>query len=177
MGRTWCSLQGAELGERLLIHGFPVLRRKNGGRILLADGVTINAALWSNPLNDGRRTVLHADGGAGIRIGQDAGLSSSRLVAYSGITVGPGTLIGAGCLICDSDMHEVPLGSPKKIRTAPIAIGKNVFIGANTTVLKGVSIGDGSVIGANSVVTSSIPAHSLAAGNPAKVVRLLEPVG
>ena len=53
----------------------------------------------------------------------------------------------------------------------PITIGENCWIGRNVSILKGVTIGDNSVIAANSVVTKSIPANSIAAGNPAKVVK------
>lgn len=98
-------------------------------------------------------------------------MSSSRLIAYRGITVGEATLIGAGCLICDSDMHELPLGSTHPVNTAPIHIGDHVFIGANCTILKGVTIGDGAVIGAHSLVNGNIPPGALAAGTPATVKR------
>jgi acetyltransferase-like isoleucine patch superfamily enzyme len=174
LGRLWCGLHGVKTGAGVLVQGFPRFRSKNGAPISLGDRATLNAALWTNPLNDGRRTVLHAAGGSGISIGPDAGISSSRLIAFSGISIGAGTLIGAGCLICDSDMHEVPLGSGKKIATAPILIGRNVFIGAGSTILKGVTIGDGTVIGAGSIVTSSIPSGAMAAGNPARVIRFLK---
>lgn len=172
-GRLWGGLHGVKMGQGVLIQGFPRFTSKHGARITLGDRATLNAALWTNPLNDGRRTVLHAAGGAGISIGPDAGISSSRLVAFSGITIGAQSLIGAGCLLCDSDMHEVPLGSSRPVATAPILIGSRVFIGAGSTILKGVTIGDGTVIGAGSVVVSSIPSGALAAGNPAKVIRFL----
>ncbi|NDV69508.1 sugar O-acetyltransferase [Dysgonomonas sp. 25] len=58
-----------------------------------------------------------------------------------------------------------------KSYTAPVYIGRNVWIGGGSVILPGVTIGDNSVIGAGSVVTKSIPANSLALGNPARVVR------
>ena len=61
-----------------------------------------------------------------------------------------------------------------KSKTAPVSIGKNVWIGGGSLILPGVSIGDGSTIGAGSVVTKSVPAYCLAAGNPCRVVRFLE---
>jgi acetyltransferase-like isoleucine patch superfamily enzyme len=70
-------------------------------------------------------------------------------------------------------MHEVPLGSGHSVKTAPIHIGDHVFIGANCTILKGVTIGDGTVIGAHSLVIHDIPPRCLAAGNPAQVIRNL----
>ncbi len=138
---------------------------------MLESGVTLNATSWSNPLNDGRRTVLFAGPGGSIRFAKNSGASTSRIIAYKEILIGEESLIGAGCLICDSDMHEVPLGCGRPTAVAPIHIGNRVFIGANCTILKGVTIGDGAVIGAGSVITRNIPAGAMAAGNPATVRR------
>lgn len=80
-------------------------------------------------------------------------------------------MIGAGCLICDSDMHEVPLDSGNAVAMAPIKIGQRVFIGARCIILKGVTIGDGAVVGAGTVVSKDVPAGALAVGNPAVVVK------
>ena len=112
---------------------------------------------------------------ARIIIKDGAGISNSLLSCHESITIGKKTLIGADCMIVDSDFHEIPLGSPNAVQHAAVAIGDGVFIGARSIILKGVSIGNGSVIGAGSVVTKSIPAHCVAAGNPARVVRQLEP--
>jgi acetyltransferase-like isoleucine patch superfamily enzyme len=166
-GRVWCRCHGAEVHPTALIHGFPRIVRKPGAAIRIGPGVTINASCWSNAHNDGRRTVLFAGPSALIDLRENCGLSSSRIIAYEKILIGESSLIGAGSLICDSDMHEIPLGSENPVRVSPISIGCKVFLGANTTVLKGVTIGDGAVIGASSVVTGEIPPGTIAAGNPA----------
>jgi acetyltransferase-like isoleucine patch superfamily enzyme len=80
-------------------------------------------------------------------------------------------------MIFDTDFHPVePLG--RRYQTpdwenisAPVLIGSDVFLGARSIVMKGVTIGSGSVIGAGSIVTKDIPANVVAAGNPAKVIR------
>jgi UDP-3-O-[3-hydroxymyristoyl] glucosamine N-acyltransferase len=171
--RHWCMLHGAKVSPSALVHGFPHIKTKSGGRIILCDGATLNVARWSNPLNDSRGMNLYAGPGAIIQFDKNSGASTSRIISYAGIHIGEGSLIGAGCLICDSDMHEVPLGAQNSVNSAPIHIGKHVFIGANSIILKGVIIGDGAVIGAGAVVTGDIPPATLAAGQPARVLREL----
>ena len=93
--------------------------------------------------------------------------------------------IGGGCMIMDTDVHQLdylarrgekPANAEDKITTvqcAPVTIEDDVWIGANCQILKGVTIGARSVIGAGSVVTKSIPADCVAAGNPCRVIRHL----
>lgn len=72
-GRVWCRTHGAEVSGTALIHGLPRISRKAGARIMLGDHVTLNAAPWSNPLNDGRLTVLFAGPGATIHLKKTQG--------------------------------------------------------------------------------------------------------
>lgn len=169
--RTYLRLRGAKVGRNVRCNGIPYIKIRKGGHLILEDGVNINASRWANPHNMAGSTNFHVGANATLHLGQGVGISGSRLIAIEKIEIGAGTLIGAGCLICDSDMHEVPLGNPKGVKTAPIRIGERGFLGAGSIVLKGVEIGDGAVIGAGSVVTSSAPAHHLIAGNPALVIR------
>ena len=170
-GILWCRARGAQVHRTALIHGFPRIVVKSGASILIGPKVTLNASLWSNPFNDGRRMVLFAGPDAAIRLEEASGVSASRIIAHQSIRIGRGSLIGAGCLLTDSDMHEIPLGSSNSVRVSPISIGEGVFIGANTTILKGAEIEDHAVIGASSVVTAKIPRGSIAAGNPARPIR------
>ena len=172
-GILWCRLQGAQVHPGALIHGFPRIVIKPGGAVIIGPRVTLNAASWSNPFNDGRRTVLFAGPGALIELEEGCGLSSSRIIAHKSIRVGRDSMIGAGCLITDSDMHEIPLGSGNPVGVQAIRIGERVFLGAHCIVLKGVSVGDGTVVGAGSVVTRTLPAGVLAGGAAAAVRRPL----
>ena len=93
-----------------------------------------------------------------------------------GIEIGDNTLIGLNFEVADSDFHD--LHSTKRIggtpKTAKVTVGKNVFIGSNVKVMKGVNIGDNSVIANGSIVTKSIPANVIAGGYPAKMIKNLE---
>ena len=116
------------------------------------------------------KTVNH---GAQIIIGDYVGVSGCTISATTSITIGNHVLLGSGCLITDSDAHPI---DPDERRlgggcvSKPIVIEDDVFIGARAIVLKGVTIGKGSVIGAGAVVSKSIPSYSIAVGNPAKVI-------
>jgi len=112
-----------------------------------------------------------------ISIGDNVWINNSCIIMSEseGITIGENTLIGLNVEITDSDFHDLHPqrrmdGSPK---TSSIIIGKNVFIGSNVKILKGVQIGDNSVIANGSVVTKSIPENVIAGGYPCKVIRSL----
>lgn len=111
-----------------------------------------------------------------IRIGKYALLCPGvRIHAATRITIGDGCMMAQGAYITDADWHGIydrclPVGNH-----APVAIGNNVWIGDHAVVCKGVVIGDNSIVGAGSVVTRSIPENCIAAGNPAVVVKDLDP--
>jgi acetyltransferase-like isoleucine patch superfamily enzyme len=98
-----------------------------------------------------------------------------RIHCATSITVGNGVMFAHGSYITDADWHglydrAMPVGA-----TAPVTIGDNVWIGNNAIVCKGVTIGDNSVVGAGAVVVRDIPPHCVAVGNPARVVKELDP--
>lgn len=88
------------------------------------------------------------------------------------IQIGNNVSIAYGVLIQDSDYHTTydEQGNPKP-QTLPIIIEDNVWIGANVIILKGVTIGEGSIVAAGSVVTKSVPSYSLVGGNPARIIK------
>jgi maltose O-acetyltransferase len=114
---------------------------------------------------------------ATITIGDANAFSNNvAIVANEQVLVRDGCQIGDQVVIYDCDFHEISpksrVDSPGPAR--PVVIGNNVWLGSRAMVLKGVTIGDNSVIGAMSVVTKSVPANCIAAGNPAKVIRAIE---
>ncbi len=101
--------------------------------------------------------------------------NNTSLVAHSRIQLGDRCLIGDLVQIMDCDFHDLNPASRHSGAgaVAPVKIGNNVWLGSRVLVLRGVEIGDNSVVGAGSVVTHSIPANTIAAGVPAKVLRTL----
>lgn len=140
-------------------------RVENNGRIEIGDRVLI----------DGRTVLVElvAHEGGTLSVGASTYINYGvSISAHDRVSIGRNCQIGNYTLIMDNDYHDMndhlQLGESR-----PIAIEDNVWIGARVTVLKGVRIGEGSVVGAGAVVTKDVPPRSFAAGVPAKVVRAL----
>jgi len=119
-------------------------------------------------LLDGVRVVLEGPA-AEVEIGDSTWLSErTEINAHERITIGSGCAISWEVLIMDGDYHRI---SADAAPAAPIQIGDRVWIGVRAMILKGITIGDGAVVAAGAVVSSDVPARSLVAGVPAKVMR------
>lgn len=122
--------------------------------------------------NIGRGSLIWILEGGKINLkGNSFTAGNSMIISKESVTIGKDCAIAWGVTICDHDFHKLYLNGVQQIETAPIIIGNNVWIGMNSTILKGVTIGDGAVIAAHSVVTRDVPARSLVGGNPAKVIK------
>ena len=114
---------------------------------------------------------FYTDCGKNITVGKNVFINSGcRFQDQGGIFIGDGTLIGHNVVLATLNHGIVP-EERHDLFPAPIHIGKNVWIGANVTVLPGVTIGDNAVIAAGAVVTKDVPANVVVAGVPAKVIR------
>ena len=104
-----------------------------------------------------------------IMIGNEVDIGDSSFIgAYGQLIIGDNTAIAGGVVILDTDLHGID-GQPAKER--PIRIGRHVWIGLRAIILEGVTIGDNAIVGAGSVVTKSVDANSIVAGNPARFIR------
>lgn len=151
----------------------PRFVRISGPNIHIGDCFTAVA----EPMHQVEIGVWGREAGSGaIRIGRAVLMSpGSRISASDEILIGDGTMLANGVYITDSDWHGVYDRTARPAAATPVHIGSNVWLGDHATVLKGVHIGDNSVVGARAVVTSNVPANVIVAGNPARVIRELDP--
>lgn len=128
-------------------------------------------------LGDGAVMLQPREAASIISIGNCNVFSNNiAIIATQRICFGSGCLIGDQVMVLDFDGHEIAAASRKRGSgvSIPVHIGNNVWLGSRTMILKGVSIGDNTVIGAMSVVVKSLPPNCVAAGVPAKILRKLE---
>ncbi len=158
---------------------FRFMRSRRDGAVSLGDYVSCYAGCSFAVGENGRATV-----------GDFTLMNGALVMAEELIEIGSYCLISWNVGIADSDFHPIDpaqrredalalapyyKGRPPRppIRTAPVRIADNVWIGMNAVILKGVSIGENSVVAAGSVVSKSVPANTVVAGNPAVVVKQL----
>jgi acetyltransferase-like isoleucine patch superfamily enzyme len=166
LGIDWQLKSVQKIGTEIELSG-PVII-KNLGTIEVSDQVKFDAN-WHKPvyislMRPNARLII--ENNAYINYGTEISLVKEVIIgAYS--------LISIDCLIYDTDWHSLD-GFDREIPVSPTRIGRGVWLGARVMVLKGVSIGDNTVVAANSVVTNDLPNNVLAGGNPARVIRPID---
>lgn len=145
-------------------------------QLCIGEQVTFRNTTASNFVGIYKPSSLYVGNGARLTIGKGTGLSGVSIYCSLSISIGDHCTIGANCSLWDTDFH--PLDAQKRrdyeqqaTKSATIAIGNDVFVGAHSIILKGVTIGERAIIGAGSVVSCSIPADEIWAGNPARFIR------
>ena len=176
VNRMILRMHGAALGENVQIPG-KVFWQVGGGKISFGRDFYFSSGEGVNPIAGNMQGAVYVEDGARLTIGDNVGMSSTRLWVHNSVTIGDNVKIGACVLITDTDAHPMDYMARRNTnegtKSAPIVIEDDVWIGAHSVVLKGVTIGARSIIGAGSVVTRSIPADCVAAGNPCRVIRRL----
>ncbi|MDD5435106.1 MAG: acyltransferase [Nitrospira sp.] len=136
-------------------------------------------------------TLVTETVGSNISIGNNVFIGGGTILdCVASISVGDDVLISYQCLLADSDNHSILYNLRRRdladwkdggkhdwgtTNTKPIKICKGVWIGARVIILKGVTIGEGAIVGAGSVVTKDVPPYTIVAGNPARIIRELTP--
>ncbi len=168
--------------KQIWFRGFSVICALKGSEILInpmggGKRIHIFSHPFSNMIGLSQRCIIVAKNGGRIVINDGVCMSGCTIYSMESITIGRNTDIGSGCKIIDNDFHPLPYSQryPKeqldKVKKRPIVIGEGCFIGANSIILKGTTLGKNVVVGAGSVVCGSFPDNVIIAGNPARVVK------
>lgn len=181
--RSWVRLQQAwarhflepqleSLGEGALflrpwhvrLHG-PRIRLGRFAHVIGARGQPVSLCTWD------------ADGARGsIELGDHCLICPGvRVTAAGPVSIGDGCMLAAEVAISDADWHDLHDRTRAVGTTRPVRLERNVWVGERATITKGVTIGENAIVGAAAVVTADVPANAIAAGNPARVVRRLDP--
>lgn len=166
--------------RKIIFKGWAVIHSFKGSAIHIGEHTAIFSSFSSNMLGLYQRTIIVARYGGVINIGKHCGISGSTIYSWKSIEIGNYTRIGANCKIIDNDFHPIQLkyrheGQNKDYtERAPIIIGNDCFIGMNSIILKGTTLGNNVIVGAGSVVHGSFPDNCIIAGNPAKIVKKID---
>ncbi len=170
---AWGILRGAVIYRLATLRSLPVIHR--GVKVRTANGVVRVGHL--SEIHD--RVILSAmteeDGRAEVSIGDYTSIWYGTVIsARHRITIGSHCAISWNCTIIDNDMHEIIDSNESSARKdSAVRIGDHVWIGASAIVLKGVTIGENSVVAAGAIVTHEVAPNTLVAGAPAKPVRII----
>ncbi len=167
--------------KQIYFRGFSVVCAMKGSNILFnnAGGGEIN--IFSHPFSNmfglSQRCIIVAKNGGKIVINEGVGMSGCTIYSMESITIGRNTDIGSGCKIIDNDFHPLPYSERYPVerldllKKRPVVIGEGCFLGANSIILKGTTLGKNVVVGAGSVVSGTFPDNVIIAGNPARIIK------
>jgi len=161
----WCLRNATRVGERTRVWGSA--RVTNHGVLEIGDRVRIisTPAITEIGVREGARMTI------GSRSFINFGCSISASLS---VTIGPRCMIGSHVTLMDNDFHRVePERRDELPESAPIVLEENVWLGIRSIVLRGVTIGAGSVVAAGSIVSRNVPPRSLVGGIPARLIRSL----
>ena len=163
----------------LVFQGRCILQIKKGCQIIIGSHFKVNSGDTVG-IDNGSSSKIVVYSRAKLFIGHNSGISNTVIQCRNNISIGNFVNIGAGCLIMDNNFHSTNWQIRKdgndgeKAATAPVNIGDYVFIGAHSIIMKGVTIGEKSIIAAGSVVVKDIPPMQIWGGNPAKFIKDIE---
>jgi len=178
--RLFFLSSGVKFGRNMHVYNKFYLQKSTSAKISIGNNFEFSSGEAFNPLCRNIRGCIYASKNACIHIGNNVGISSACIWASEGIIIKNNVKIGGGSILIDTDAHSLDYMQRRHYSTdlsntksCAIVIEDDVLIGTNCIILKGVTIGAHSIIGAGSVVTKSIPSDCIAAGNPAKIVKHL----
>lgn len=172
---SYAKFIGITILGRVEFNGWTSFFRSTNSKIEIGRNCIFNSVCYKNYMGINHRCILSVtppdESMIGVlKIGDNCGFSGTSIRCFNKIIIGNNVRCGANTLIMDGDDH---FDDPRTSVPKPIILKDNVFLGANVVVKKGVTIGENSVIGMNSVVTHDIPANCIAVGVPCKVIKTI----
>lgn len=181
---TWIKLKGNGV-EFISVssNGVPQVDVALGGRFSIGKNFRMNNGKYFNKIGRQQPCMFIVTKEGYLSIGDEVGLSASTFFCTNRISVGNNVKIGGNCVFYDTDFHSLNYLERRddkidteKRKSRPVIIEDDVFIGAHSTILKGVTIGKGSIIGAGSVVSKPVPPGEIWGGNPAAFIKSLKDI-
>lgn len=173
-------IYGIPWGRGWRFYGTPIIQKHRRSKMSFGPGLQLRSYVRSNPMAPNHPVLLVTwQEGACLEVGSNFRMTGGSVCAAEKIVIGNNVVVGANTTIIDTDFHPLESGhrwtKPSDGRTSSVVIRDDVFIGMNCLILKGARIGQGSVIAAGSVVASDVPPQVIAGGNPAKIIRAINP--
>lgn len=172
------ALNNIQYGSGLIASGTPYLHISRSGKVQIGNKLSLGN--WAVTSASGLigKCKLEVRNGAVLIIGNNVGMTATTIICRQEVTIEDNVMIGVGTHIYDTNFHNISpfvridMHDPQSsVKSAPVILHKNAFIGAYTIILKGVSIGENSVVAAGAVVVKSIPDNQMWGGNPAKFIK------
>lgn len=169
-----------QIGEQLRLKGRPIFAIEPNAFMAIGRNVTFTSDVAGNLAGIFKPCSVAVQTEARLSIGDRCGFSGVSIFCAEEILIGNDLTCGVNVCIWDTDFHPLDAAARRAndrnaIKTRPIRIGNDVFLGANCLVLKGAMIGDRSVLAAGSIVTGTIPPDEIWGGNPAKFLKRNDP--
>jgi acetyltransferase-like isoleucine patch superfamily enzyme len=171
-------LNGVKFHNDFIGYGVPIIDINMEAEFSIGKGFRFNSGKYHAMGGRQQQCYFTAGKGAKITIGDNVGVTSVAIISRRKITIGNNVKIGINTVIYDSDFHSLDARirnqipeSVEGVKPRSVTIMDGAFIGGHTTILKGVTIGKNSIIGAGSVVFHSVPDEQVWAGNPAVFIR------
>ena len=177
--RTYIIFWGNNVHHRSFkTNGVPLVSVAIGGKCTIGNSFIMNNGAKGNPIGCFQKCTIFVGTNAELIIGNNVGISQTALVCQKKIVIGNDVIIGGGVCVYDTNFHSLNPAHRKNSSDdfaykvmKEVHIEDRVFIGAHSIIMKGVTIGKNSVVGAGSVVTKSIPPNQIWAGNPANFIK------
>jgi len=158
-----------------MIYGKLQLSVGKYAKVNIGEDIIFRSATKYNFVGINKPVSIAVANNAEFSIGNNSGFSGTSIFASKKIVIGKNCNFGGNTFIWDTDFHSLEykarrINDYSKVKNASVYIGNDVFVGANSIILKGVTIGDRVIIGAGSVVCKDIPADEIWAGNPVRFI-------